>query len=84
MGCFPRNVQARMTHVKKYEQLIKNIKSNAYETNMGQFAHDLAELYEVQYNPKFKLVYWKAYEYGHTKGLESILMYFADLVPLIK
>ena len=49
-----------------------------------EFKKDLYEEYGVSNNPKANDVWSKAWEFGHSSGLQEVYNYFIDLVDLIK
>ncbi len=76
--------------VNKFSQIIplnvyQKVNMNYYGFDKyDEFKKDLFEYFKVQENPKAKVAYSIAYEYGHSAGFSEILYYFSDIVQLIK
>lgn len=50
----------------------------------NDFRNDLEEYFGVTTNPKKDILYWKAYQHGHSSGLHEIANVYSDLVELIQ
>lgn len=50
----------------------------------NQFQSDLEAYYEMTGHPKAGLLYWKAYDRGHSGGLQEVANAYSDLVELVK
>lgn len=76
--------------LEKYELLLASYNQvlAAYNTRTGeleaQFQADLEAYYEMSGHPKAGLLYWKAYERGHSGGMEEVANVYSDLVELVK
>lgn len=74
----------------KYEASLETYKQAqaAYNTRTGmlkaELQADLEAYYEMSGNPKAGLLYWKAYERGHSGGMEEVANAYNDLVELVK
>ena len=49
-----------------------------------KFKEDLFVEYKVENNPKRELLYSKAWQRGHSAGLNEVALHFSDLVELIQ
>ena len=49
----------------------------------NQFQSDLEDHFGMKGHPKAGLLYWKAYDRGHSAGLHEIANVYADLVELV-
>jgi hypothetical protein len=54
------------------------------ERKVADFRDQLERSYGVEKHPKRDLLWAKAWELGHSSGLEDVEFYYADLVELIK
>ncbi len=76
--------------LEKYEALLASYKQAcaAYNTRTSEleaeFQTDLEAYYEMSGHPKSGLLYWKAYERGHSGGMEEVANVYSDLVELVK
>ena len=82
--------RAYAEELENYEALLASYKQAcaAYNTRTGeleaQFQADLEAYYEMSGHPKAGLLYWKAYERGHSGGMEEVANVYSDLVELVK
>ena len=50
----------------------------------AQFRDDLEHYYGMKGHPKADLLYGKAYDRGHSGGMEEVANHYSDLVELVK
>lgn len=50
----------------------------------AEFRHDLEVEYDMVGHPKADLLYAKAYELGHSGGMQEVANYYSDLVELVQ
>ncbi|MCY9544811.1 hypothetical protein M5X00_26030 [Paenibacillus alvei] len=69
-----------------YATIYLRIDEGKYKTNEGifTFRNDLKEVYGLQANPKFDLLFSISWEQGHAHGLTDVLGVFNDLVELVR
>lgn len=58
-----------------------NARSAALE---AEFRHDLEVYFGMVGHPKADLLYHKAYERGHSGGMQEVANHYSDLVDLVK
>lgn len=86
----PSEHRAYADELEKYETVLAVYKqaSAAYNKRTGdleaEFQADLESYYEMTGHPKAGLLYWKAYERGHSGGMEEVANAYSDLVELVK
>lgn len=69
-----------------YATIYARIEEGKYKTHdgIGAFSNDLKEVYGLQDNPKFDLLFSISWERGHAHGLTDVLGVFNDLVELVR
>ena len=69
----------------EYIDLISRIRAGRYEGLAdGAFERDLTEALNLTGNPKASRLFWKAYELGHSAGLEEVAQVACDLADLVR
>lgn len=58
--------------------------TNAYRDAEKNLRMYMAQAFDVQGNPKEKMLYDKAWELGHSNGIYEVFLCYADLVDLIR
>lgn len=69
--------------MKVYRELLVayNVRSVALE---AEFRRDLEAHYDMVGHPKADLLYGKAYQMGHSGGMQEVANYYSDLVELVR
>ena len=67
----------------KNKEAIKEYRAEIFSLE-NKFKEDLFAEYGVENNPKRELLYSKAWELGHSSGLNEVAIHFSDLVDLIQ
>lgn len=76
--------------LEAYDQAMVGYRAEVAEYNRktaeleSEFQEDLEAYYEMKGHPKAGLLYWKAYERGHSGGMSEVANEYSDLVELVK
>ena len=85
----PAEMRAYADELEAYDDTMKthrefmaayNARSVALE---GEFRRDLEVHYDMVGHPKADLLFGKAYQMGHSGGMQEVANYYSDLVELV-
>jgi hypothetical protein len=85
----PPEVRAYADELEAYDEAMKQHRAQvaAYHARSvaleGEFRRDLEVHYDMVGHPKADLLYGKAYQMGHSGGMQEVAHYYADLVDLV-
>lgn len=86
----PAEHRAHADALEAYEAALQEFKQQeqAWRVQSGelesQFQTDLEAHYDMTGHPKAGLLYWKAYDRGHSGGMAEVANVYSDLVELVK
>lgn len=76
-------VQEKIVDLEAFRAAVLRHREHGNEL-VGRFRQDLFEDLGIQDNPKRDLLFEKAWELGHSSGLQEVYSYAEDLVGLIR
>ena len=86
----PAQIRAYADALEAYDSQLVEYRAlvaawNAHSVALeGEFRRDLEITYDMVGHPKADLLYDKAYEKGHSGGMQEVANYYSDLVELVK